>query len=113
MSADIEIVLASIALARVAPAQSIMASQCPNRYMTVSPIFPLISFLTSMSPKLRWFVPPDAVKGVLDALQRSFIRFLGEEVKTSGWVVGKIHHLYKERYERSLKPLPTRTWYAE
>lgn len=71
-----------------------------------------------MFPNLRFSNPPDVVKGALDALQRYFIRFLGEEVKASswmvniadvasGWVVGKIFHLYKERYARSQRPAPT------
>ncbi|KAF4767721.1 hypothetical protein HAV15_009752 [Penicillium sp. str.  len=72
-----------------------------------------------MSPKLRWSIPPDAVKGAMDALQRSFVRFLVDEVQASscvvsiadvasGWIVGKFFHIYA----RSQMPTPTRTWYG-
>ncbi|KAJ6177825.1 hypothetical protein N7519_008286 [Penicillium mononematosum] len=50
--------------------------------------------------------PPDAVKGALDALQRSLVRILKMEAMASIWMVhivdvasgslaSKLHHLYK------------------
>lgn len=65
-----------------------------------------------MFPYPRFSIPPDAMKGALDTLQRSLIRILEKEGKASGWivhiadaasgfVVGKLHYLYKVKYERS------------
>ncbi|KAJ5464029.1 hypothetical protein N7475_007164 [Penicillium sp. IBT 31633x] len=75
-----------------------------------------------MSDKLRSILPPDTVKGALDAAQRALIRFLQTVVKAESWqvdvadvaagyLVGKIHHVYKKWHEQPMRrtPTPTRT----
>lgn len=70
-----------------------------------------------MSPKLRWSIPPNAVKGAMDALPRSFVRFLVDKVQVSswvvnianvasGWIVGKNFHIYKDTRGRKCLRLP-------